>query len=250
MCRELLRKTQKSTVKQVLIREAPNLSPHERSEFARWIDKDGDGVITLAELQAAFTGAESAHSQAEGRSSEICTRVRDAILRSGQPAHVIFGAICGGRNEMQYAQFDAFIRKFVQDIAADQMTLLWRLVDKNNDGGISFEEFARYFVNTTPIPPKAPVAQRPVPPPLDSMSPTPSGSFSQGMFPPGNSFQSIAAAEDDKFRMLLRHIGWSARTHHGKSVSKKNIRMSSDEFGRVRMSSHERFFCFCLSFVY
>ena len=32
-------------MEQVLRTEAPNLSPHERSEFARWIDRDGDGVL-------------------------------------------------------------------------------------------------------------------------------------------------------------------------------------------------------------
>jgi len=129
----------------VLLNVGLNLSQHERMQFAARLDADGDGVISREELTAAFQQGDGQHSEAERRAQDLFERIRNAIMRSPHPAEVVFKGMCTVQGIMQRQDFEKFIRNFDAQLPAESIMLMWQLVDKNNDGALVYDEFARYF---------------------------------------------------------------------------------------------------------
>jgi Ca2+-binding EF-hand superfamily protein len=132
-----------------LILEAPNLSQYERAQFAARLDTDNDGVISVAELKQAFEAfgdvLKGVSTQAELRAQELFARIRNATSRSPHSPQDIFATLCKGLRVMRRADFQDLVTTFAPDLDSASVQLMWQMVDKNSDGCLVYEEYARYF---------------------------------------------------------------------------------------------------------
>jgi len=129
-----------------LATEAPNLSREERAQVASRFDLDGDGIVTTAELMQAFQAAEGSHGMALQRADETFARIHAAIARQPTPPPNVFNGLSKHKGYMVRADFEQLVRGFCPDLPHESVQLMWQIVDKNNDGGLTYEEFAQHFV--------------------------------------------------------------------------------------------------------
>eukprot|EP00913_Durusdinium_trenchii_P002031 g1877.t1 len=120
----------------------------------------------LAKVQAttSTTSAAAPSVKACNVSEEICSMVAAMLRREGKtqeptepganaertrserraPAgRLLFDALANGQTEVAWSDFRALFAQLEPHLSAEQLEELWRHFDKNNDGGVSREEFRR-----------------------------------------------------------------------------------------------------------
>jgi len=126
--------------------DAPNLSREERRQMAARFDQNGDHVITTAELLSGFQAAEGINSAAMQRAEETFARIHAAIARAPTTPPNVFNSLSKNKGYMMWDDFEQLVRGFCPDLPHESVLLMWQVVDKNNDGGLTYDEFARQFV--------------------------------------------------------------------------------------------------------
>eukprot|EP00397_Hematodinium_sp_SG-2012_P000439 GEMP01000439.1.p1 GENE.GEMP01000439.1~~GEMP01000439.1.p1 ORF type:complete len:2042 (+),score=490.42 GEMP01000439.1:101-6127(+) len=134
------------------------LSAAERKMVLDKMDYNKDGKVSIMEFQNALLNSDVQGSSADAWAKEIIVRIQKAILRVQGDVRVLYDRLAPQRDRaMTEQQFATFVLQFQPGLSEAQLNRLWHMVDKNNDGGISFEEFQERFT------PHAAMAQTPRP---------------------------------------------------------------------------------------
>eukprot|EP00929_Paragymnodinium_shiwhaense_P003333 TRINITY_DN10380_c0_g1_i1.p1 TRINITY_DN10380_c0_g1~~TRINITY_DN10380_c0_g1_i1.p1 ORF type:complete len:1890 (+),score=519.41 TRINITY_DN10380_c0_g1_i1:164-5833(+) len=180
--------------------EAPNLSQAERMQLSASLDSDGDGDISALELQEAFRAGDPAHKEAEQKAAAVFERIGTAIAKSPHNGQQLFQTLCKMRQGvMTQTEFDDFVRQFAPDLPADSALLMWRLVDKDRDGSLTWSEFSERFVKRSAPPPAAPMSPLPPPGPLGGGPPPPPP-------PPGPAVVQAPGMTEEYFAILIGRL--------------------------------------------
>mmetsp|Transcript_151757 Transcript_151757/g.486904 ORF Transcript_151757/g.486904 Transcript_151757/m.486904 type:complete len:1103 (+) Transcript_151757:233-3541(+) len=131
---------------QLLVVEAPNLSQFERRQVVAKFDKDKNGVITVAELKAAFEASEKVHGDTLTQAQDAYARVRDAIAKTQQSHARLFASFCKTPGLMLRRDFEQLVHSVTPELSGPTIALLWHFADKNVDGALDFQEFSKHFL--------------------------------------------------------------------------------------------------------
>lgn len=152
---------------------------------------DLDGKIALVELQNALKRSDIPGSSAVSWAKDIFFKIQKAIARAHADVQDLFNVITEKANTMSEQQFATFVMKFEPSLSGTQMSRLWTILNKNEDGSITFQEFQSRFTETLPLP------EQRMPSLLPSELQKPSTSVP-------STARSIASSADEDFTIFQR----------------------------------------------
>jgi Ca2+-binding EF-hand superfamily protein len=76
---------------------------------------------------------------------DICRRIANSLRREGKTLDVLFNSLAKGGQMIHWPAFDALFTQMEPSLTTRQLQQLWQAFDKNNDGGVSRDEFVRAF---------------------------------------------------------------------------------------------------------
>merc|ERR1719247_3957256 len=143
----------------------PSLSLAQLERLWASFDINADGGVSLEEFERGLVATEMVEQPATGLSmratsaeAEVCQRVLSALSREGMTTDQLFTALAKDSGFVLFPDFAAMFAKMEPSLQPEQLERLWKLFDKDGNGGVDRDEFLRGL--TVSEEPRTDVCQR------------------------------------------------------------------------------------------
>ncbi|CAE8649158.1 unnamed protein product, partial [Polarella glacialis] len=135
----------------------PGLLEEHLAQLWKTFDKNGDGGVSREEFLTAFRNVKASAAipipakgpvqpstaKALALAEEVCSRVAALLRREGRTEDQLFDALAAGKGIVVWADFRALFHELEAALTEPQLEELWRVFDKDGDGGVSRDEFKK-----------------------------------------------------------------------------------------------------------